>query len=352
MPDMYDDLVAGRPAVASELLPADTQVRVSAAIHRARRRRILSLVGVGTAVALVAGFALWQGVPRARTADVAGSPEAPTSSPTVSASAVATGAQRAVVVTTPTPLTATIEPRPVASRRVATGMTLRQADGETLRLCVGPVLYSYPVQCSASIAVSGVSWDQITWKTKVGTITFAAVDVTGVLSGTGLSSTLSVDQIGPVETFPLTSDSLSPGFTPPPMTCLRSSDLGGDGLEANGLETVSGYQGAWTDGQRFNVATLADPLTVENQVRALGYRGPLCVGTLPGPAQSELVAAQQSVTSLDGVLTTSVSLSGSLHLEVGVLANTPTSADQIQALTRAKSATVAVVVTPQFLTIT
>lgn len=150
----------------------------------------------------------------------------------------------------------------------------------------------------------------------------------------------------------VTSNSPSPDFAPPAMSCLRSSDLGGDALEANGLETVSGYQGAWTDGKRFNVATLADPQIVENQVRALGYRGPLCVGTLPAPPQSELAAAQQAVASLDGALMTSISLNGSLHLEVGVVAKTPEVVDQIQALVRTKSPTGSVVVTPQFLALT
>lgn len=348
---MYDDLVAARPAVASELLPADTPVRVSAAVHRARRRRILSLVGVGTAAALVAGFALWQGVPRAGTADVAGSPTAATSSPTVSASAAVTGAQRAVVVLTPTPLTATVEPRPLANRRVAAGATLLQVDGGPLVLCAGVVLSSLPPQCSGNVA-TGVSWDQIPWKERGMTTTWAGVDVVGMLSGTGMSSTLAVEQIGPTGTFVVTSDSPSPEFAPPTMTCLRSSDRGGGSLEANGLETVSGYQAAWTDGTRFNVATLAEPALVENQVRALGYQGPLCVGTVPGPPHSELVAAQQSVVTLDGVWMTSISLNRSLHIEVGVVASTPAAMDQIQGLVRGASPTASVVVTPQFLTIT
>lgn len=268
----------------------------------------------------------------------------------MSASAAATGAQRAVVVTTPTPLTATIEPRPIMNRRVAAGATLLQVDGGPLLLCAGVVTSSLPPQCSGSVA-TGVNWDQIPWKERRATTNWAAVDVVGVLSGTGMSSTLAVEQIGPTGTFIVTSDSPSPEFAPPTMTCLRSSDLGG-ALEADGLEKVSGYQGAWTDGKRFNIATLADPLTVENQVRALGYRGSLCIGTIPGPPHAELVAAQQSVVSLDGQWMTSISLNRSLHIEVGVVACTPEVVDQIKTLVRTKSPTASVVVTPQFLTVT
>lgn len=169
MPDLYDDLVAARPVVASELLPRGTPDHVISAVHRARRRRILSMAGVGTVVALVAGFALWQGIPRAASPDMAGTPTAASPSPTASTSASASGSQRAVVVLTPTPLAATIDPRPISNRRVGTGLAMLQVDGQPLKLCVGAVMYSYPVQCGAWVAVSGVSWEQITWKEKVGT---------------------------------------------------------------------------------------------------------------------------------------------------------------------------------------
>ncbi|HEY8664376.1 MAG TPA: hypothetical protein VIL68_12250 [Propionibacteriaceae bacterium] len=203
-----------------------------------------------------------------------------------------------------------------------------------------------------SVSVTGIGWDQITWKEKVNTTTFAVVDIIGVLSGAGMSSTLAVEEIGPAGSFVVTSDTPRSGFAPPPMACLLSSDLGGDPTDANGLETVSGYQGAWTDGKRFNVATLADPAMVEKQIRELGYRGPLCIGTLAAPMHAELAAAQQAVLGVDGQVTTSVSLNGSPHVEAMVVANTPTLEEQVLALVRAKSPTAAVVVTAVFLTIT
>jgi hypothetical protein len=350
MPDMYDDLVTARPVVASEMLPTDTHDLVVSAVHRARRRRILSMAGVGTIVALVAGFALWQGIPRAATPDMAGTPTAASPSPSLSSSPAASATQRAVVVLTPTPLTATIEPRPLANRRVARGALLLQVDGGPLVLCAGPVADVLPPQCSGNV-ITGVSWDQIPWKMRGVTTTWAVVDVVGVLGGTGMSSPLAVEQIGPLGTFVVTSDSPAPDLTMPAMACLRSSDQGGFTFEAKGIETVSGYQAAWINARGFNLATVADPATVEIEVRALGYQGPLCIGTLPGPAHSELVAAQQSVVSLDGVWSTSIAVSDSVHLEVGVVASTPAVVDQIQALIRAKSPTASVVVTPAFLTI-
>ena len=243
-------------------------------MHTARRRRILAIAAAGTAL-------------------VAATPSVGT--PTAVGSTTTTPAtQRAVVVHSAQPLSATVGPRPIAIRRVATGLMMLQVDGEPLRVCVGAVLNSYPAKCGASVSVTGVGWDQITWKEKVNTTTFAVVDIIGVLSGTGMSSTLAVEEIGPAGSFVVTSDTPRSGFAPPPMACLLSSDLGGDPTDANGLETVSGYQGAWTDGKRFNVATLADPAMVEKQIRELGYRGPLCIGTLAAPTYAELAAAQQA----------------------------------------------------------
>jgi hypothetical protein len=214
------------------------------------------------------------------------------------------------------------------------------------------VLLSYPPQCSGSVFVAGVDWEQITWKEKANQTTLAIVDVVGVLTGAGVATTFTVEQIGPEGSFVVTSDSPVPGFTAPRMPCLRTSDLGGASAEGSGVESVSGYQGAWNDGTRFNVATLADPATVEKQVRALGYTGPLCVGTLEAPVYWELVAAQQALLHVEGLETVSVSLDRYPHVDVRLIANTPGLTDQIQALVRAQSPTGKVTVSAEFLTIT
>jgi len=351
MPDMYDDLVAARPEASSELLPTGTPERVISTVHRARRRRILSVAGVGTVVALVAGFALWQGVPRTATPDLAGTPTAARPSPSLGSSAAASATQRAVVVLTPTPLTATVEPRPLANRRVASGAMLLQVDGGPLRLCAGAMTAMWPPQCDGK-AVAGVSWDMIPWKERAVTTTWAYVDVVGVLSGTGWSSPLAVEQIGPSGSFVVTSDSLPPDLTMPAMACLRTSDRGGLTIKPNGIETVSGYQADWINGTGLHLATVANPAAVETEVRALGYQGPLCIGSLLGPSYAELVAAEQPVAWLDGLMSISIAVTSTLHMEAGVVASTPAVVDQIQTLVRAKSPTASVVVTPAFLTIT
>jgi len=335
MPDMYDDLVAFRPATASELLPPETPELVVHAVHAARRRRVLGLAAVGTTLVVVVGMAVWQLVPRASSPLVAATPSS--------------SLRSAVVVTTPTPLSATVEPRPITSRRVGVGMLLLQVDGKPMMLC-RMAMSSDPPQCSGP-TVTGVDWSQIPWKERVLTTTFASVDVVGVLNGTALDSTMAVEQIGHPGTLLVTSDR-PPDFSMPAMTCLRSSDRGGPPTLESGLESVSGYQGLWVDGQRIYVATLADPLSVEKQVRALGYQGPLCVGTLPGPSHAELAAAQEAVMSVPGVEMIAVSFKGFMHLDVGVMANTQALTEQLQTLARAKSPTGTVVVTPELLTIT
>jgi hypothetical protein len=351
MPDLYDDLVAFRPATASELLPAGTAERVVRDLGAARRRRTRTLAAAGSVLVVVATLVVWQIVPHPSSPVVAATPTAGATtggpSPTPAPST-----QRAVVVRAATPLSATTAPRPIGDRRVATSLLMLQVDGQPLRLCVGGVLNSYPPQCSGSVFVAGVDWDQITWKEKAITTTTAVVDVVGVLSGAGVATTLTVEQIGPAGSFVVTSDSPVPGFTAPTMSCVRTSDLGGASAEGSDVESVSGYQGAWNDGRRFNVATLADPATVEKQVRALGYTGPLCIGTLDAPVYSELVAAQQALVHVEGLETISVSLDRYPHVDVRLIANTPGLTDQIQALVRSVSPTGKVTVSAEFLAIT
>lgn len=357
MPDLYDELVAFRPSAAGELLPAGTSDHVVHAVRASRRRRVVAFAAAGTALALVSGLVLWQVLPRSDPPLVAATPSAVIpSAPVTPTSTTETQVQsgpagRAVVVRTPTPLSATAEPRPLANRRVASGALLLQVDGGQLLLCVGPVAQSLPPRCTGHV-VSGVNWDQITWKERQATTTWATVDVVAVLSGTGFSSSIAVQQIGPFGTFVVTSDRQAPDPTLPSMTCLRSSDLGGITEGATGTETVSGYQAAWVNARGYNVATVANPATVEKQVRALGYRGPLCVGALPGPSHAELAAAQQAIVTLDGVSGTSIDAGDPVHLEVEVVVSTPEVVAQIKALVAAKSPTGTVVITPEFLTIT
>ncbi len=203
-----------------------------------------------------------------------------------------------------------------------------------------------PPQCDGNV-VTGVSWDMIPWKERRLTTTWADVDVVGVLSGTGFSSTVVVEQIGPVGTFVVTSDKPAADLTMPAMACLRSlRPRRCRRCMPDGIETVAGYQAAL--GRRDAGSTwraAADPAAVESQVRALGYAGPLCIGALLGPSHAELVAAEQPVVSFDGLMSISIVATSTLHIEVGVAVSTPAVVEQIQALVRSTSPTATVVVT-------
>lgn len=209
MPDMYDDLVSFRPTSASELLSQDTSDHVVHAIHTARRRRSVAVVTASTAVALVVGLVLWQLVPRTTSSMVAGTP---------STAGPSTALPGAIVVTTPQTVTGTVVSRPLADRRVGTRLTMMQWDGEPIMLCLGAMTAQTSAHCS-TLQVSGVSWDQITWKEK-GSFRSASVDVIGVLSGSVWGATFTVEQIAPAGTFIVTSDNptplLPPSATPAP----------------------------------------------------------------------------------------------------------------------------------------
>jgi hypothetical protein len=209
MPDLYEELVSFRPTSASELLPQDTSDHVVLAIRAARRRRSVAAATVGTVISLVVGLVLWNLVPRTTSSMVAGTP---------SIAGPSTASPGAVVVTTPQMVRGTVSPRPIADLRVGTGLIMMQWDGEPIMLCLGAATADVPGHCS-TLQVSGVSWDQITWKDK-GPLRSAMVDVIGVLSGSTRGATFAVEQIAPAGTFTVSSDNptplLPPSATPAP----------------------------------------------------------------------------------------------------------------------------------------
>lgn len=132
MPDLYDDLVGFRPTAAGDLLPDSLETHVINAVHTSRRRRIIALAAVGTAAAVIAGVALWQGVPRATaplvpatgtaqpTASSLGPTPSTTASPGASVSAEASRATQPETPTTPAGGAVTSGPPPVTARDVRT----------------------------------------------------------------------------------------------------------------------------------------------------------------------------------------------------------------------------------------
>lgn len=341
MPDPNED--PRQPdAPPDQLLPSGPEGQP----RRSKSWPVIAVLAVlAGAIVVVISWVLPRTVPSA-----AGSPS---SMPSTSTLSTAPAPTQTGVVLTPTSLKATSDPRPLSDRRVGVGMTMLQVAGGPMKMCVGGVMMSLPPQCGVFVSVTGVDWAAITWKTVNGDTNWATVDVIGVLSGSGSSMSIAVEQIGPLGTFVVSSNRPTPGFSAPPMACLRSSDQGGTVNElAPGIEEVSGYQISWIDGQRFQVATVADPGEVEKQVRAKGYKGPLCVGTLDAPVHTELIAAMEAITRLDGIAGGGIGLQGTPAITINVAANTPELFDRITATAREKAPKAAVVLSPEFLALT
>jgi len=213
---------------------------------------------------------------------------------------------------------------------VARGMLMQKSPTSDVELCVGGVLTSLPPQCGGPTVVGDVDWEALGPERGNG-LTWSEGDVWAVgrldpEAGAAGSLTL---------TRPL---SLSPpeGVTPPPqLTGRRFPQLCDDPYAGGGrpgggtdeaqnalsvrMETLAGYIGSWvSDGSSmFNVLVTGDPVAAHASLREI-WKGGLCVEQRDLPTEAVMRSAQEAVSSVPGMLSSSGNAAEG-RLEVGVV---------------------------------
>ncbi|MGV8845685.1 hypothetical protein [Tessaracoccus sp.] len=252
-------------------------------------------------------------------------PASPTSSPTASA-------------------TGPVNDSPLNPGQVVAAQTTLLDTGGGMTLCNGLVLQSRPPQCPFTTPVSGITWQDVPWaETASGTTFTENVIIVGTFDGYTFVATdvfREGDPAAPHSPATIHDEDL-------PTLCENPTrGTGAYSVEALmvAAENLPGYQALWVSPNQvtYNIAVTED---VEGARSALSevFGGEMCVGTLQGPTDQTLQAAQLSLEPLtmdegtattadDAVWSTSVSVSTrGNRLEVFVRRDTPELLAQIEA---------------------
>ena len=194
---------------------------------------------------------------------------------------------------------------------VGSGMVMQSSANAAPELCMGPVLTSYPPQCSGPVLGGLFSWDDVEAESQGGVRW-----TNGYYYGVG-----HYDQGS--NTFMLTRPlSATPpdGFTPPeeepvdfPQLCddpfrggdpdFSDPDLEKQNTFQERLEQLDGYVASYvSDGvSMFNVIVTGDADEAHATLREI-WPGGLCVEQRDGPTQTDLLAAQAALSDAHGDL--------------------------------------------------
>ena len=309
MTDPLDELMELKPTHASALLidPVDLAERADRSARGARRRANglltgVSVAGLALAVALGALFvrpiqAMPGGSP---------SPEFPYPSATPMSSFV--------------PLSGGDDPADYSAPRLAFGMLTGTDRPDALCIYSRTRVHS----CETTVAVSGLAWSQVSWRTTSSGTTSADAFVWGHFDGKRVAATA-------VTRLEDTSVSYSnPVPSPAPattalITCEKTLPGTGSSLK-DGL-SLPGLEAYWmdTDNRRLMVATSGNLDAAKLEVGKY-WDGPACIGSVPkqGPLAELLTAATRvRDAKIEGVTSVAPAEYPGGVLQVNVVANIP-----------------------------
>jgi hypothetical protein len=325
MTDPLDELMELKPTHASALLldPVEVAERADRSARGARRRANglltgVSVAGLALAVAMGALFvrpiqAMPGGSP---------SPEFPYPSATPMSSFV--------------PLSGGDDPADYSAPRLAFGMLTGTDRPDALCIYSRTRVHS----CETTVAVSGLAWSQVSWRTTSSGTTSADAFVWGHFDGKKVAATAvtrledtSVSYSNPVPSPAPPTTALiacdraitaATSATAAPSSAPSSQSTGSslkDGISFPGLEAY------WMDyvNMRLMVATSGSLDTAELEVPKY-WDGPACIGAVPkqGPLTDLLAAAKRvREAKIDGVTSVSAADYPGGVLQVNVVANIP-----------------------------
>jgi hypothetical protein len=216
-----------------------------------------------------------------------------------------------------------------AAELVAQGVVMQSDPQARVELCIGPVLTSYPPQCSGPGLLGEFSWDDVQAQEQGGV---RWSDASYIAVGTYDRGTDTFTLIRPLSTEP------PPDFEMPtpedvdfPQLCddpfragdpAFTEDIGSRERLQQRLETMEGYVAAWvSDGaDLFNVVVTGDPEEAYASLREV-WPGGLCVVQRDLPTAAEIDAAQAALVDRSddvGLLTSHGGVGGRLEVNVVV----------------------------------
>jgi hypothetical protein len=218
--------------------------------------------------------------------------------------------------------------REVAAR----GMLMQTSSTADVELCLGAVQTSYPPGCGGPRVVGKVDWEALEAESVAGR-TWSSGDVWAVGHldpDAGTAGTLTLTR--PLSTTPPEGVTLPPQLTSPRFPQLCDDPYAGGGRPGGGttdtqnalaeqLPTLEGYVGSWvSDGSSvFNVLVTGDATAARDTLRET-WKGGLCVQQRDLPTEKDVRAAQDALSSLPGLLSSSGNApEGRLEVEVVVL---------------------------------
>lgn len=182
-------------------------------------------------------------------------------------------------------------------RQVLAARSLLLSPGEDVGVCLGVVAESLPPQCR-TIPVTGITWGEVPWAETAAGVTFGDAIIVGTFDGTTFQATTVHRHDDPAAPQPPDPGSQSdlPRLCEAPTSGTGSPST--DALVAV-VESLPGYQGLWVspDQVTFNVAVAQDIEGARTAVAA-AFGGEFCVGTVDGPTDEAMGAAQQALEPL------------------------------------------------------
>ncbi|MEO7588044.1 MAG: hypothetical protein ABIS84_08450 [Arachnia sp.] len=193
-----------------------------------------------------------------------------------------------------TPASAT--PTPESTELLAVASLLLGSNNE-VGVCLGGVAESRPPQCR-TIPITGITWGDVPWAETASGVTWGEATVVGTFDGTTFAATKVFRDDDPEAPQP-------PGVkTDGDLPTLCESPTRGTGSRSTDAlvamaKTLPGYQALWVspDQVTFNVAVTEDIEGARSAV-ASAFGGEFCVGTVDGPTDQALSAAQQALQPL------------------------------------------------------
>lgn len=239
-------------------------------------------------------------------------------------------------------------PTPTATSAVDGGelvaaRALLLQDGTGMILCDGPAMESDPPDCSYSIPVTGITWDDVPWSETMAGVTSAEAIIVGTFDDDTFVATQAFRDGDPAAPQP------SPRISDEDLPTLCENPTRGTGPYSiekliTTAEALPGYQALWVSpNQITHNAAFTEDVEGARATLAAAFGGELCVGTVDGPTERALQDAEWALEPLkraddsdplvpNSVWSTSSSVSRlGNRLEVVIERNTPELLTQIEA---------------------